>query len=104
MRPLDERATKIARARQERGITAIRAAFGVLVETDGEHVLAPSPAVFQVVLDGARRQARPAPAKGVRALRRRAKRRRYAANTIRGERNGWRAYGEEEKRRAKAAS
>lgn len=41
-------------------------------------------------------------AHGNRALRRAAKRRRYAANTRRLERNGWRAFHEEEKRRARA--
>lgn len=43
-----------------------------------------------------------APKHGDRALKRRAKRRRYAANTRRGELNGWRAFHEEEKRRAGA--
>lgn len=41
-------------------------------------------------------------AHGSRALKRAAKRRRYAANTRRLERNGWRAFHEEEKRRARA--
>lgn len=41
-------------------------------------------------------------AHGERALRRAAKRRRYARNTRIGERNGWRHFHEEEKRRASA--
>lgn len=41
-------------------------------------------------------------AHGDRALKRAAKRRRYARNTRIGARNGWRAYHEEEKRRARA--
>lgn len=41
-------------------------------------------------------------AHGERGLKRAAKRRRYAANTRRLERNGWRAFHAEEKRRARA--
>lgn len=97
---VNEKATKIARARHERGVAKLATAFGVLVERDKLGRVKPPPHRVMTVLTMAGVRGSLCPkSHGPRALRRAAKRARYAANTRRNERNGWRAFHAEAKRR-----
>lgn len=83
--------------------------FGIEVKKDmnerGEWVLLPPPPrVLAVLGDISARQERGAPGHGVKSQKRRSKRRRLRRRELFLQRQTWRAFHEEEKRRAQAAA
>lgn len=108
-RTLDHDATNEARRRHAAGVVRLNEAFGVavryvLTESGKKRLLPPPPAVLAVLsISGARTEACP-PGHGAKSQKRRSKRRRLRRRERFLQRQTWRAFGEEEKRRAKEAT
>lgn len=103
-RKVDHEATNEARRAQMVGIRRVAGAFGVAVKKRDGKVVPPPPNVMAVLMLRGSRDASYPPGHGAKTQKRRSKRRRLRRRERFLQRQTWRAFFEEEKRRARGAA